>query len=467
MRRILPKLTFLFALTSLLSSIAEPQEANAVAEARQILREASQLIKDIPEGQQQSATANIAGQLARAGDLQAALATANGLKDSVDKALPLGIVAAWLDHLGNSAGALNLLENSDLGQNKAQAYQQLALSHLNRGDFTGAIRVMDLAGANPYVRVDLLVRIAGQKGKSGDLAGAREAIEEAVAIVERTREEDPNCVGTLAGIAGTQAEIGDLAGALDTLNRFSEMIHQRPSGKGMLSKDTLLSELAIGQAKTGSLTDAFQTIDELPEGGPRNSALENIAIRQAEPGDFQEAPLTASRILDPRLKALTFREIAIFEGTSGKPLEAVETTKSLSSLADRADALASVALEQAEKQDPAAGGTLQLAIESANEGRTTVPGHVFEYIAVTKALLKDFSGAQESIASMNDVESRVWPLWNITEMMAEAGDVQGALSLASNEQAAHPKAYALLGTAQGILSRLDAEAREKSKGSLN
>ena len=88
---------------------------------------------------------------------------------------------------------------------------------------------------------------------------------------------------------------------------------------------------------------------------------------------------------------------------------------------------------------------------------------------MTKALLKDFSGAQESIASMHDAESRVWPLWNITEMMAKAGDVHGALSLASNEQAAHAKAYALLGTAQGILSRLDAEAREKSKskGSVN
>jgi tetratricopeptide (TPR) repeat protein len=444
---------------------AKQRDANQLEEARRILREASQLVKDIPEGQQLSAAANIAGQLVRSGDLQAALATVHSLKKSDDQALPLGIVAWSMDHAGNGVGALNLLESADLGQNRAQAYQQLALSHLDRGDFSGALQVLDLVQAQSYLRVDMFIRIAQRKGKSGDMAGAREAIREALEVVERMRKQDPNCLGTLAGIAGVQAEIGDQAGASVTLNGFSEIVHQLRPDESAVGRDSLLQQLATGQAKTGNLVDAFRTIDELPEGSGRDFPLGSIAIEQAKQGNLREALFTISLISEPQWKALELREIAVLEGASGMHLEALEAVNTISSPGDRAYALATLALEQAEKDDPAAGHTLQLAVESANESKTKVPGHVFELIAVTKALLKDFSGAQESVASMSDAELRVWPLWNITAMMAEAGDVQGALSLAANEQAAHAKAYALLGAAQGILNHVEAEAKAKSSSS--
>jgi hypothetical protein len=69
----------------------------------------------------------------------------------------------------------------------------------------------------------------------------------------------------------------------------------------------------------------------------------------------------------------------------------------------------------------------------------------------------------ETVEVMKEAESRAWPLWNIAAVMAEAGDVNGALTLAWKEKVAHPKAYALLGTAQGVLDRLDFEARARSK----
>lgn len=463
MRQIFSRLLFLVTLVLVTGAAATPQEASPQDQARQLLHDASLLIKDIPEGQQSSAAANIAGQLARAGDLPGALDVVRSLKNAGDRAFSLGILAWWMDHKGNSAGALDLLESPDVGQNRAQAYQQLALSHLDRGDFKGAIQVMDLARPNPYLRVDLLVRIAQQTGKSGDLATAREAISEALSVVDGKQEEDPNCLGTLVGIAEAQVKIGEKAGALETLNRFSEAIHQLQPGHGGVSKDSLLQQLAAGQAETGDLAGANQTINELPEGSMRDFPLMSVALQQAKNGDSEQALFTASLMSESDLKAIAIREISILEGTSGKQIEALEAIKSIPNLGERAYVLASLALEQADKQDPGAGGTLQLAIEAASEPQAKIPGHVFEYIAVTQALLKDFAGAQQTVASMSDAESRVWPLWNITDMMVQASDVQGALALAANEQAAHPKAYALLGTAQGILNHAKAEAEAKSK----
>lgn len=460
--------TFLFVILGMAlfqrNALAKPQDASAKEEARRILLQASQLVKDIPEGQQSSAAANIAGQLARAGDLEAALETIHQLKKSDDQALPLGIIAWQMDHAGNAAGALSLLENSDLGQNKAQAYQQLALSQLDRGDFKDAVQIMDLVQPNPYLRVDLFVRIAEKKEKSGDLTGAHEAIQQALDIVGKVRKEDPTSAIQMVGIAGAQADMGDQAGALDTINRFSEIVHDYRQGEGPMAKDSLLQQLATGQARIGDVMGAFRTIDELQAGSSlRDIPLNIIATQQARNGDLQEALNTLTEVSDATLKGFGLREIGAMEGTSGKLVEALEAINRIPDLGARADALATLALEQAEKDDPTAGRTLQLAVEATSEPGAKVPGYVFATIAVTRAVMKDFSGAQESVVSINDAEWRAWPLWNITSMMAEAGDAQGALSLAANEQAAHPKAYALLGTAQGILNHDKAEVESKSK----
>lgn len=462
MRRTYLTLLFLTLFVSPSGALAQTQDANQLDVARRILHEASQLVQDIPGGQQSSAVANIAGQLAKAGDLPGALSTVRILKNPDDQALPLGIVAWAMDHAGNNAAALQLLENSNLGRGKENAYQQLALSHLDRGDFRGAQQIMNLAQGRPYLLLDMLIRIAKQRGESHDLAGARGAIGEAIELIEKARKEDPNCLMSLVGVAVAQTEIGDQAGSYATLNRFSEIVHQLRPGEGTIAKDSLLQQLASGQAEVGDLVGAFRTLDELPE-SLRSFPLGSIAMQQAKSGDFRQALLTASSIPDPRLKALNLREVAILEGTTGGTLRALEAIDLMPNPGDRADALATLALEQAEKEDPAADRTLQLAKEAADDAKAKIPGHVLGAIAVTQALRKDFAGAQQSIASMKDAESRVWPLWNITAMMAEADDVEGALSLADNEQAAHPKAYALLGTAQGILSRLESESKAKSK----
>ena len=80
-------------------------------------------------------------------------------------------------------------------------------------------------------------------------------------------------------------------------------------------------------------------------------------------------------------------------------------------------------------------------------------------IAVTRSVLGDFAGAQEIVRGMREPESRVWPLWNITSMLAEAGRENEAVTIAEDEDSPQPKLYALLGTAQGLLTRAASEAQ--------
>lgn len=105
---------------------AAQQEASDLAEARRLLVEASYLAKDIPEFQQSSAAANIAGQLVRAADLPDALRTARFLSKSEDQTQVLGIIAWQLAHNGDVAQALSLVDRASEGQNKAVAYELLA-----------------------------------------------------------------------------------------------------------------------------------------------------------------------------------------------------------------------------------------------------------------------------------------------------------------------------------------------------
>jgi hypothetical protein len=84
-------------------------------------------------------------------------------------------------------------------------------------------------------------------------------------------------------------------------------------------------------------------------------------------------------------------------------------------------------------------------------------------IAVTRSVLGDFAGAQEIIRSMPEPESRVWPVWNLTSMLAEAGRENEAVALAEDENAPPPKLHALLGTAQGLLVHVASEEQASAR----
>ncbi len=411
--------------------LAAQQETGELAKARLLLVEASHLVKDIPEFQQPSAAANIAGQQTRAADLPDALATIRLLKETEDQALATGIVAWQLAHDGNSTQALALVESTVDGQNKGVAYENLAQLHAQEGDLKGGLQIAHRIRKDPNRLADTLVRLASKRAKTGDLSGAREVLSDALNVAEEALKENIGYVTILTQIATTQAEIGDTADAFITLDRFSAFAHQYKSAEG---NSTFLQQLATAQAQIGDVVGAQRTIEEIPAGNS-DLALMSISQEQAKHG--------------------------LVRGTHGTLNDALEAIDHIPEPAGRAEALATLALEQAENENPAASLTLQLAWKLATQMAADAPDDVLGTIAVTRALLGDFAGAQQIVQDMTKPESRVWPLWNITSFMVRAGHTQEALALAENQDAAYPKAYALLGTAQGILNHLESEEQAR------
>jgi tetratricopeptide (TPR) repeat protein len=339
----------------------------------------------------------------------------------------------------------------------------LAALLAEKGDMTGALRVAQIS-RNPQGRVSVLVQIAQQKAqsKNKDVTGAKEVLHQAMENAEELIHENASHASLLSAIATTQSEIGDTTGALRTLSELSAVAHQYagPEGKGLL-----LNSLGSAQAQVGDLVGALQTHEEMARspnmGLNPDFVLMSIAEEQAKRGLMADALQSDDRFSDNALKAVTLRQVAIVRGTSRTLQDVIEAIDRITNSASRSEAIGALALEQAVADNPAAAFTAQRALEFANEAgsETLSSDKGREMTAVTRAILGDFAAAEEIIKSMPEVESRVWPLWNLTEMLTEAGRETEALSLAEDENAPLPKLYALLGTAQGLLTRLAAKER--------
>jgi len=451
------------ALVSSTEIPAAQLETSEKAQARRLLLEASRLIDEVPESQRSSAVANIASQLSRSGDLEDALRVSQSQKNPGDQDLATGLIAWNLVQQGNVRQALMLVESISNEQNREGQYAQLAVLLAEKGDLTGALRIAQMS-REPQGRVSILVQIAQRKARSEnkDVAGAAEVLQQAMEIAEELVHESPSNANLLPEIATTQSEIGDTAGALRTLGELSAIAHQYagPEGNGLL-----LHSLGCAQAQVGDLVGALQTHEELELtsnlGSNSDIVLMTIAEKRAEQGLMADALQSADRISDSNLRSATLREVAIARGTHGTLQDAIEAIQRIPNGASRSEAIGALALEQAAAENPAAALTAERALEFANEADS---GSVSsdrgrEMIAVTRAILGDFAGAEEIIKSMPEPESRVWPLWNLTSMLTEAGQGTQALTLAEDENAPLPKLHALLGTAEGLLTRVASEER--------
>jgi hypothetical protein len=175
-------------------------------------------------------------------------------------------------------------------------------------------------------------------------------------------------------------------------------------------------------------------------------------MERTKQGDAAGALEEVFEISGDVLRNICYRTVADEFAGSGNYAQALATIDRIQGAGERAYGLAELALQQAEKDDAAAAQTVELAWQAAlNAGVGTKPD-VFGFIAVTRAMLGDLAGAEEMISHMDD-SARVWPVWNLTQMLVRAGRETEAISLAESETAPHPKAYALLGTATALIDK--------------
>jgi len=423
-------------------------QVDQLSEARQLLIEASTLIKDVPEFQQGSAVANVSSQLTRAGDLTNALAAVRLLKPE-DQVLAIGCIAWRLAKSGNTSEALSLIRGTK-GRTDS-SYQQLAQLLVQKGDFEQGLWIAHLIN-EPGPLADTLVRLAVLRANDGDRSGAGRALDDALEVAEAATAADFRNASIFSQIASAQAETGETPETSIALARLSAIAYERKVGSG----DTaLLRDLAAAEARVGNISNATQIIEELPEGSA-DWVLMLISEEVARRGSMTEALAVSSKISAPSTRDGALREIAMIRGRVGHSDDSLEAIDKMTNPSSRAEATGVLALEQAEAEDPAAYTTLQLWHEETDGGKAR------EFAAVTYGLLCDFLSAERILSSIEEPEGRVWPLWNLTNFLVNKGHAQEAFDIARQEQSAYPKVYALLGTATGILDKIESESKAES-----
>lgn len=435
-------------------------------EVQALLREARTLVPKIEETQQSSAAANIAGAQVRAGDLAGALATVQILAKQRDRELAMSSIAYALTARGDSSMAFDLIEAfSEHGYNVG-AYQQMAGLLAAKCRFEDALKAARMIDKDPKQSgafVDTLMRIYVKQWEADDRQGAAKTFDEALEVVEREREKKDLAVprSMLATmyhqIAYGLGKAGNREAAPELIGRIQQMVEEE---EYVPEKRIFLRELAEAQASIGDFSAALETAQRLPFGVERDDALNVILLLQAVQGDPYGALQESAGISKEFLRLGVLREIAIAMADSGDYSEARNTIDRIPTVPDRAYALAQLALEQAKKNDPNAESTLELASKTASKAKTETDAFVFELISVAKGLLAEFSKAIADINKMDD-KSRVWPLWNLTRMMVNAGKKDEAIALAKRQRAPHARAYALLGTADALIEQIDAAQKSK------
>ena len=438
---------------------AEAQNGPQAAQARKLLREAGRLIKEIDKGKQPSLAANVAGQQARAGDLNAALATANTMTEPQDRALARGSIAWTLAHSGDVPGALRVLGEAKEESIRGGNYVSLAVARAEAGDYAGALRVAAKLKDFPVQWIDVRTRIAVERGSSGDIRGALTMLRETLDDVDQMPADSTLEVSQmLAGIALAQWEVGDRAAALATRQRLEWMALRSDSAIGNPFLLPALVEVQIGM---DDIPSALESARRIEDQNNRESMLSLIAQRVAKAGEMPRALEIIAELRLPYFQPLCLRSIAMAQVESGDVQGAIETIQRIPEAGGRADVMATAALEFAEKENPAAAQLADLAQAMAGKPTDKNGTNGLKTIAVTRGILHDFPSALAILAELSDPEARVWPVWNLTMLMVEAGKTSEALELARDEEAALPKAYALLGTASGLLDQIEAE-RKKS-----
>lgn len=455
---------------------ARGQETPSNEQIRSVLASASALLPQVSQQQQSSFASNLAGEQLRAGDLNGALASIASLPNANDRLMATGNIASMLSWRGNLAAGLDLVRRSAAGdasslvivQGHAQNYSSIAGALALKKDFAKALQIAQLIQNGPafFGRTNLfvqtLLRIRSKQWEAGD-EGAQKTLDMALQAVEAETDHPFEPTFSESMPAGMYGEIarqlfqeGNRELASQILQRVYGLI--AAAGDTKHRQDTIF-QLAYSQAGMGDLQAAENTVQQLDAGQQRDGVEMLIAQKKMKEGD----PLAElDRVLAigyEGFKDISIGEIATALSDEGNYVQALSTLDKISALGDRAWALARLALHQADKGDPQAGLSTQLALEMATAAGKQVKPFTFAQIAVTKEDLGDYSDALELLDKLG-VDEKIWVLRNLTVIWIGSGRETDALALADSEPPAI-RAHLLL----QIGSEWIANERKRTKAS--
>ena len=269
------------------------------------------------------------------------------------------------------AAALKIAYETDLPKNRALALCEIAAAKTAVGDKQAAKLIFASAVKAAHDTHDVLDRswalkeIAVAQAKAGDIAAALETTQpidipnsaKAIQVAAAQAASCPgwgrhDCAEALREIASAQAQTGDRAGAMQTFGAAFQAARGIGAGTSRSRADSLC-EIATAQMEAGHGQQANQTFasaltaarDRVTE--PHSFTLahiESFVIAQAEKGDIAAAFRNAHSVEDAGFdSSRLLSEIAVVQAENGDFKQAMMIASSIKSAFDRACALAEVA----------------------------------------------------------------------------------------------------------------------------
>lgn len=430
--------------------VASAQEVSSQQHIQSILRLASSLIPLADQNQQATIASQIANRQARVEDLAGALKTIARLQNDRDRAQATGGIAPVLAWQGDLPAALSLVRgpgpidsaNATLAYTRQQQYSSIAAVLAGKKQFEEALRIAELIKEGPVslsrsnLFVNTLMRIYAKQVQAGDSEGAQTTVDLALQAVDHEihnpsapefSESGP--AGMYGTIASELVREGNRVAALQVLERIYGLVASASDPKHR--QDTLF-QLAYSQAAIGEVASAESTIRELNPGQQRQGVEMMIALQRTKQGDPLAVIDDVMAFSYEPLKDISLSVIATTLWKSGNYVRAISTLERIAGIGERADAMAKLALEQAEEGDSTAPLTAELACDLVAKGGHDVKPYVLEEIAATREFLGDYASALETISKLSDVD-KVWPLRTLMGIWVKGGKESDALQLADSE----------------------------------
>lgn len=268
--------------------------------------------------------------LVRAGDIQSAKEIASTFKfDPPDYGVADALVALSEAQikLGDDKGALATV--SKLPEEfKTDVLSRLAEAQVRAGNIQGAFETANQIKTEKH-QVYARTRIASAQAKVGDPEGALET-------VTGLNIDQTDRIAVLRDIAVSQIKLGNLAAARKTLDELA-------ADFGTETQMYALMAIGVAYAKAGKMNDAMNAIAPIEGLMYRSSVLRDIALAQAEVGDFGRAWKTAGIIQEKEAKGLALYGVASGQAKAGKITAAVENSSKQTVPFEIAQALLGVA----------------------------------------------------------------------------------------------------------------------------
>jgi RNA polymerase sigma factor (sigma-70 family) len=236
--------------------------------------------------------------------LRTAQAIAESAADAKSKGRSLGLIARAMVKMGDLPGAIRMAASivDDTGRDRAEV--DIAIAHAAAGRWIEAMNVVEsIRGDAP--RLVALTRLGLARGKAKDPEAARKLFYRALEIAKDLKENgEPDRSGAYH-VAAAQAESGDYRGARETLRR------SRPEGPAEEAAELI----AMSRALAGDFSGALLCLGSLSSSlSTHAQVLSEIVRLQIESGDDQhvldsvegfDSPVCEARVLMGMARGLT------------------------------------------------------------------------------------------------------------------------------------------------------------------